>query len=427
MLQNYFKIALRNALRNRMYLLVNVAGLGMALAFCTAVYMLFAYNFEFDDHFDTADIYRVNEWKNGQGRIERLDYAPIPMSAALREQFPSITATTRYIGWNAHLRHEQVQFEQRVAFVDPNFMEFFPHTFLKGTFSATSNHHRIFLTEKLANKFFNGVDPVGKTLTLFMGGDKRAEVEIAGVLKDHPFNSSFYFEAVADFSLFTALHQIDETRWDHWIQASTFVKIPTPTLAKELSGQLGRFVDLNNKAREAWQYLRMEIVPFKDPNLTEDVVYGAYTNFRNEPVVLYIFGLIGFLILLLACFNLANTSVALMGKRMREIGVRKVLGGTTRLIFGQFFFEMLFINLLGLLFGIFLAQVIVPEFWALWGVDFQIESLSYTNMIVAASTLLLSISLLAGIYPALYSKSFQPVDIFRKASKCAVPACSTAS
>ena len=420
MWKNYFKVALRNTLKNKVYVLINVAGLGISMAFCLTIYLLYAFNWEFDNYYQNTDnIFRIHELKQNTGRgLTRYDLAPMPMGPRAANEIAGIDSQTRYFEWGENLSYEDEIFRQSVAYVDANFLDFFNIKLKAGSYGSLKDKSLIFLNSRMATRYFGDSDPVGKILTVHFTSDRSINFTVAGVFENIPLNNSFDFDALTNLQNFLDGQQIRPDDWTIWQQPTTFVKLVNPASVDQVTEQLNRYITVQNQAREEWKVSMFDLVGFKekkylDPNVTE----GSNCNMHIAHDALGVFAFLAILILCIACFNLANTTMALMGNRVREIGVRKVMGGGTGQVFMQFMFEMFFTAVLSLVFAMAIFQWISSWFFALWRAPIEILDFSIWNLILAFIALLVLASLVAGLYPAFYSKRFQPVVIFRNRFK----------
>jgi putative ABC transport system permease protein len=417
---NYLKVALRNTFRNKVYVLINIAGLGVAIAFGLTIFMLYAFNYEFDDYYqNTADIVRVNELKTDAGGItKRYDYAPVPMGPMMAGEVSGIESQTRYIAWGENVVYEDLVFNQNIAYVDPTFFDLFKIGLTSGTHASLANKSRIFLTKEMAVKYFGKGDPVGKTLTIHYPDKKSIDFTVAGVFERIPFNSSFNFDALTQIENYFDGHELDQSDWTLWQQAATFFRLEKDVSLQNLDLQLGRYLGIQNEARPEWKVAGFELVGFKDGSiLNTQNMNGGYTIWRLSYHVIAIFTSMAALILLIACFNLANTTMALMAYRVREIGVRKVMGGGSGQIFSQFMFEMSWTTFLSLVFGLAMFRWVFDGFFSLWEITFSIQDVSTTSLVMAFLGFFFIITMIAGLYPAFYSRKFQPAVIFRNKIK----------
>jgi ABC-type antimicrobial peptide transport system permease subunit len=420
MLRNYLTVAVRNLIKNKVYVMINVAGMGVALAFCLTIYLLYAYNNEFDDFYkDVSEIVRVHEFKqHASGEIQRFELAPIVMGPRIPKEISGVEDQTRFLNWGGNLKYEDVLFRESIAYVDSNFLDFFKIKLKTGSSSGLNEKNSIFLTQELAKKYF-GDDPVlGKRMSIQYGTGKSIELRVAGVFEQIPMNSSFIFDALTRIDNFMYGNSIAEDDWAPWQQASIYLRLNEGTDPEQVESQMDKYVAIQNDAREEWKISEFELVNFKDASIVnQGVIDGSNANFRLRTEVLVIFSTMALLILLIACFNLANTSMSLMANRTREIGVRKVMGGGTTQVFFQFLMEMSFTSLLAILVGMAVFTWMADWFYSIWDAPIHFTYFSKFNFFIAFLLLFLLTALISGLYPALYSRRFNPSDIFRNQIK----------
>jgi len=420
MLRNYLKVAIRNLIKNKIYISINVIGMGIALAFCLTIYLLYAYNNEFDDYYkDVSDIIRVHEFKqDASGQIQRFELAPIAMGPRVPNEIAGVEDQTRFMNWGANLKYEDQLFRESLAYVDPNFFDFFKIKLKEGALTSINDKNSIFLTEETAKKYFGEEPALDKTMTIHYTNGKSVELRVAGIFNEIPMNSSFIFDALTRIEHFTYGNDIEQEDWTPWQQASLYLRLNPGTDRDQIESQFDKYVSIQNEAREEWKISKFELVEFKDSSiLNQGVISGSNANFRIRDEVLVIFATMALLILLIACFNLANTSMALMASRVREIGVRKVMGGGTTQVFFQFILEMSFSSLLAIIVGMAIFNWMADWFYSIWDAPIHFTYFSKINFFIAFVVLFLLTTVISGLYPAFYSKKFNPSDIFRNQVK----------
>ncbi len=420
MFKNYLTVAVRNLIKNKVYVMINVAGMGVALAFCLTIYLLYAYNNEFDDFYkDVSDIVRVHEFKqHASGEIQRFELAPITMGPRIPKEVSGVADQTRYLNWGGNLKYEDILFRESIAYVDSNFFEFFKIKLKTGSIASIQDKNSIFLTQELAKKYFGDEDALDKRMSIHYETGKSVDLTVAGIFEKIPLNSSFIFEALTSIDHFTYGNSINPDDWTPWQQASLYLRLNKGVNSDQIEPQLGQYVTIQNEARDEWKVSEFDLVEFKDASIVnQGVIDGSNANFRIRNEVLVIFATMALLILLIACFNLANTSMSLMATRVREIGVRKVMGGGTRQVFFQFLLEMSFTSLLAIIVGMAVFTWMADWFYSIWDAPIHFTYFSKLNFLIAIIFLFLLTTITSGLYPAFYSKRFNPSDIFRNQIK----------
>jgi ABC-type antimicrobial peptide transport system permease subunit len=420
MLKNYLKVAFRNIFKNRVYVLINILGMGVAISFCLTIYNVFAFNNEFDVYYkDSKEIFRVHEFKeNASGEMQRFELAPNPMGPRMAVEIAGIEEQTRYTTWGENIKHKDDIFRESIAYVDTNFFNMFDIKLAYGNIEGIDNRNAIFLSHELAEKLFGEDNAMGSLITIHYPDKRFIDFKVAGVFDPIPLNSSFNFSALTQFDNFLYGHKIPTDDWTAWQQTSMYLKLSNNADPVQVEKSLQKYVSLQNEERPEWKVSSFELVEFRDADkVQQGVLSGSNADSRLRKEVPIIFGSMALLILLIACFNLANTTIALMSKRVREIGVRKVMGGGSHQIFLQFLLEMAWTSLMSLLVGLALYRYMRGEFFTLWDVPIEQSQFSLLNMGMAIAALFLLVTFISGFYPALYSKKFQPAVIFRNQIK----------
>ena len=414
MFKNYLLIALRNAMRNKFYVIVNVLGLGLGLACCLSAYLLVAYNLEFDAYFeDTEHIYRVQrtlqDKKASSGVAEII---PLPLAASAVEEISGVEEASRIYAARELLRNEDDVFSEYIGFVDTNFFDLFAFQSVFGETESFSGQDKIVLSDKLAAKFFDDQNPVGETLILRFGDGQEVPLTVGAVVS-YPLNISFFYDSFVALPHLIASANYDEDDWNASLRPTTFLKLSDPDMATPVDEQLSTFVETANASDVTYAYEDFSIIPFKDPAVNEGDLDRTYTNRRIRPTAVYVFAMMAFSILLLACFNLTNTSIALAARRLKEIGIRKVMGGMRYQLILQLLIEILMIGVLAIGAGWLIAQYLTPVFTGMLDMAFSLQDISLWNMSVALMLLLVLIAMIAGLYPAFYSTRFEPASILK--------------
>jgi putative ABC transport system permease protein len=421
MLKNYLRIAYRTLLRNKSYVIINTFGLGIALACCITAYLIVAYNIEFDE-FHTAEkvknVYKIHAHFTERDKQETFQQIMVPytLGPAAAHDIAGIEKYCRFISWGGYMRSGDNAFGEEIHFVDSTFFNMFDYPLESGQHSAFKDKYSIFLTKELAKKYFGEEEAVGKTLILNFPNDKEIPVVVGGVLKKFPINNTFYFQAVIRMENFFDINNLDPNSWGDWRCPSTFVTLAPSTDAAHVSTLLAKYVPVRNEAQKDVITKEYRLEHF-NANFTEDDTRGAYVNMRTSFVPVLVFVSMAVMILLIACFNLTNTSIALTSKRLKEVGVRKAIGAARRQIVSQFLLETIITITLSLIVGLGFAQILVPAFSEMWNLRYGMDELSGVNLFITLLMLVFLASLLAGIYPAIFQSGFKPVALLKGSVK----------
>ncbi len=418
MLRNYFKVTLRLFAKNKVHLLINTLGLGIALACCMVAYLLFAYNMEFD-RFHTpkkvARIFKIHTHSvSKSGEIMETIDAPLPLGPASSTEIAGIERYTRFARGSGFVTKERIGFREYLAFADSTFFEMFDFPLLAGDYKYFKDKSAIYLSEELAQKLLGTVeDPIGQMLTLSFQNEKEILVTVGGILDKIPENSTFVYNALLRFEHYLDIHDLAPDDWSDWRNPSTFLELAATESAPIVSDQLDRYLDIRNKVRQDMEVKDFQLEPFHAV-FTGDEVNSGSVNIRNESAILVIFGSIAIMILLIACFNLTNTSIVMSTKRLKEIGIRKAVGAARRQIVGQFLSETLIIMAFSVIAGFIMAVlVIIPEFDAMFDFGYGFADLNGFNLFISLILILVAASLVAGVYPALFNSRLNPVNLVK--------------
>lgn len=415
MLSNYFKIAFRHLLKNKTYLLINTLGMGIAIACAMTAYLLVAYNIEFDDTLDQdriKNIVKVLHYrKDLRGDNFKELIAPLSLGPAAMNDIAGITAFSRFCSNGGYLSYGEKGFHETIYFADPAFLDMFAPPLASGSYKSFSNKNSVFISEKFALKYFGDEDPLGKAIIVAIN-NKQLNAVVGGVLLDVPFNSTFTENVLMRIENYIDIYGLKENDWASAHSASTLFELTDIAQAITIADQFKKYTTLRNDARTEARSVRYELIPFSQFVSPNDVRQSDL-HLRIPFIALAIFMTLGGIILLIACFNLTNTTLALSMKRLKEIGVRKVVGSTRYQIALQFFSEIIITVSLAVAAGFAMALFIIPRFAAMWELPYGLKELNSMNIVIALLILLFSSALLAGMYPALFGSRQSPALLFR--------------
>ena len=410
--KSYFKLAWRQLLKNKGPISLNVLGMGLALGFCITVYMIHAYNVEFDTFYgDTSNIFRIHGMKQNEGKLERHEATPFALEEPLELDLANVEMVSSYFLQKAVVKKENQYFNEYLALASPNFLDLFDIPLKSGSKANLSDPGTIFLPEETAEKYYGEISPIGEDLTVYFSNNKKVNLTVGGVFKKIPLNTSFNFTAFINRDTYLSVSGIDLNDWSSKATAGQYIKLSSADNKEVVEAALSKYIPLQNEGHEEWKLDGFELIPFIDPLITSHMLDGDYINARVDPKATAIFMVMAALILFIGCFNMANTSMALIAKRVKEIGVRKTLGSFNHQIFTQFLFEMLITMSLAFVLALLLTNVIAREVWGLFGVTFLLQDISMVGVGIFVAGFLLIATVITGIFPALYAWKFEPVSI----------------
>lgn len=415
MIKNYLLITLRSMMKNKMFIFINIFGMAVAIACCIVAYFTYDFDASFDTmHKNGETLYRINSVRDFENNLKEYGYVPLPLGAAIIDNIEDVDQVTRFNYSWSDFKREDDMFPAELAYVDPDFFEMFTFEFLQGTSADLKDKSSVFISDKMAMKLFGTTDVVGKIISQVYGGALK-EVRIAAVFKEQSQNSSFYGRA-AFMNHENYFDEFKDNQRDDWKQETTiFVGIKDRGRVETVRKQLQGYTANNNKVREDFIVKGFELDYF--PEMAHrDRALSTNSWTWDAPPVAAVPGsaMMGILILLIACFNLTNTSIAISSRRLKEIGIRKVMGGVRNQLIVQFIGETLVICFFALLIGLVLTEVLIVGWNTLWEYmkleTHYLDSLQFISFLIAV---LLFTALLAGSYPAFYISKFEPVSILK--------------
>jgi ABC-type antimicrobial peptide transport system permease subunit len=377
-------------------------------------------NYEFNAGFDkeqphAKDLYRVSFMHESEGKLVPYGVAPMPMGELIRENFKEVDQVVRYISKTSQFRIGDEMFQKEFVYADPNFPELFTLEHITGSLTLKDKSHAL-ISDKLAETYFGTKDAVGKPLTQVINGEPR-EFVIGGVYKAFPYNSSFRFDLLTTFDNYF----IDATQkstiehdWKKW--TTTFLYIKNPNSIPTLTKQLQQYLKPQNEARQDLQAQRFYIEPFvgMSQRASAERNQGHWFNQPMPPAAVIAPFFMAGMLLLVACFNFTNNSIAIAGKRLKEIGVRKVMGGRRKELVFQFLTESFLFCLIAMALSLIHAEFLVAGWDGLWpGIELSVRYAGNIPFLITLGVLVLITALLAGSYPALYISSFKPIQVLK--------------
>ena len=417
MFKNYCTIIFRNLWHNKLFTLVNIIGLGVGIASIVWGVQNYRYCFSYNDfHKDGKNIFRV--LTKATGSDNRKGICPATLALAVKNDFPDVKGAVRWDSRGLNVKAAQSEpFESLAHFTDPRFFEFFNFPLVRGTIRL-DDLSTVLITQKAAKKFFGDADPIGKTLMFYSDEAFRKPLTVTGILKDPPLNSSFQFELITNTNNQVKFDgtRVKEDDWA-WFSDAVFVKLSDPAGAAKLSEGLKKYLPLEQSAARDIKLVSFSLQPLSQ--LAEGMYIDSNALYPRPqdsaaigPLVLAI------LILLSACLNFANTSVAQSNRRLKEMGIRKVMGSSLKQIVFQQLLECAFIVFLAIVLSVIINNFWLPTFNSMFRfVHVTANYLSDYTLLGFIGIILVSVTLLAGAYPAFYISRFNAANIFRGSVK----------
>ncbi|MGZ3917444.1 MAG: ABC transporter permease [Flavisolibacter sp.] len=420
MIRNYFKIALRNLQRNRIYSFINIAGLSLGLA-CAMLIILYVKDEVSYDRFQTRlnHIYRVvNTSFNPDGSTSQKDgNSGYFQGPRFSENVPGIQSFVRIQSGQEDIKTGTGVVSQSLLRVDSNFFSVFSFPLISGDpKSCLLQPHSIVLSEDAAKKQFGTVDAVGKIILL---RDNNAFIpySVTGITKRCPQNSSIKFDVLLPLVINAADNKLSENWFNFFL--NTFVVLDPKANVTAVETAMQRFYEKDSKealktVTEKFgpiiQQTKYSLQPFASLHLSKELPSQNGLSDASNPVYSFILSGIALFILLIACINFVNLTVARSLKRAREIGIRKVVGGNRKQLIVQFLGESFVLCLIAFLMALALVQLGLPVFNQLSNKALSLSYLFDATLIEGYCLLFALTTLLAGFYPALVLSGYSPVQ-----------------
>ncbi len=415
MLKNYQKIIFRNLWKNKGYSAINIGGLALGMGVAMLIGLWIYDELSFNRYFKNyARIGQVLQNRVEHDEKKTSISLPVPYIHELKTHyagnFKHIVASTQ-TGANI-LSAGGKKLSRNGHFTEPGALEMFGLRMVRGSWSALDDQQGIILSQSTAHALFGDADPLNKIVKV----DTEMNLKVTGVYEDFPKNTKFDnvgFMGSWDYFLEKNRYMRDK-KWDNhaiWIytELADNVDFKTASNAIRLS-EFNAIREMDDMKEEAATRPEMWVHPMKDWHLYSDFRNGAV---GNGPVkYVWMVGLIGFFVLLLACINFMNLSTARSEKRAREVGIRKAIGSMRMQLIGQFFTESFLIVVISFVLALVGVVMSLPWFNNLAAKQMVIP---WDNLYfwICSAVFVLFTAVLAGSYPALYLTSFQPVKVLK--------------
>jgi len=413
MFRNYLVITFRNFRRNLLYVLINIIGLGLALAVCIVAYINNKYDSNFDKfHLQGNDIFRIESERTIEDRKQAYGLSPVSLAPHVKENIGGIENVVRIATSYLPLKVGENVFNKRIAYCDSALFDIFTFELIYGSDAGFGDMNSIIISDELAEIYFGKKDPVGEIISVIINDSENTYI-IAGVYKGFPLNSSFRFDAILYIDNYFNTQGVEEHDWRTAI-GGTFLHITDHSQVPVIEELLQHYIPVQNDAMEEFQIERFYLGSFTDMAHRGWDLWSHYFTHSFHPAAVTAPPIMAIFILLLACFNFMNNAIAFSSKRLKEIGVRKVSGGIRRQIIFQFMGENLMLSFAAIVIGIIIGDYLVDIYSRIWVyMNISLSFNEYPELWIFLILLLLLTSLIAGAYPSFYISRFNPVFIFQ--------------
>ncbi|MEO6720376.1 MAG: ABC transporter permease [Ferruginibacter sp.] len=418
MLRNYFKTAWRNLIRSKAYSAINIGGLaaGMAVAILIGLWIYDEVSFnKYHKNYDNIAQVWAGGTDPGTGIIDGSEALQFPMGAVLKTNYKRYFKHVLMAWWigDYTLSTTDKKITKKGEFIEAGAPEMLSLKMLKGTYAGLSDPNSIILSRSTAEAIFGKDDPMNKSLKI----DNRISVNVTGVYEDLPKNNRFaevqFFSTWAIWVSSNSWIKANENEWDNR-SFNIYVQIQPNTSMESVNAGFKDFF-LKNTPQKFQKDIEkykpfVQLVPMSTWHLFSEFKDGKPATGRITFV--WLFGIAGAFVLLLACINFINLSTARSEKRAREVGVRKAIGSGKRSLVLQFLSESFLVVIIAFVLSVVLLLLSLNWFNELADKNMSLPFSNPVFWIILVSFIVLT-GFMAGLYPAFYLSSFQPVKVLK--------------
>ncbi|WP_300599939.1 ABC transporter permease [Niabella sp.] len=413
MLRNHLKTAWQNLRKHKAYVAINTAGLAIGVAACLLIFLLIQYETSFDHfHKDTDRIYRVVAANKTPEGMHYSQGSAFPVAEGLRLDYPQLEQVARIYArnnkqitlLNDDTHTPQKKFRENVLYAEPAFFHIFNFPFLAGDpNTALSEINTAVLTQATAEKYFGDWHTaIGKWIKY----DNGNVCKVTGILQNTPANTDFPLQVV--FSFKTSKQEDLSTDWAAQDGSlNTFVVLSKNMTVQQFDADLKTFVKKHIPAEYASQGYQLQ--PLNQMHYER--AYGTLSGKTFSKELITALSLIGLFLLIIACINFINLATAQAVNRSKEVGIRKVLGSSKMQLILQFLSETFLITLVSVIIAIGVALLLLPSLNHLLQTSVKIQF--STSLMLFLCGLIVTVTLLSGIYPAVVLSGFNPIVVLK--------------
>lgn len=421
MFKNYFKIAFRNFVKNKSFTTLSALSLSIAIASVILIALYAKQEFSYDRFHEKSDrIYRLTTQSVNRETERNVGFVPLPLAPYLQENFSVVENFARVWEYRrsmpvANPDRDLVFYEDNFGWAEDTFFDLFDFEIIAGNAEDPLGEFRsVVISQSMADKYFGNENPVGKPL--YFQGETDIPLYVTAVMKDFPANSHFQFDFIGNIKTaaedFWAGGRVGQEFFDQWVNLFVPAYILTepdadlePVLA-EASGRLNNYFEVPGSSYNVYAQPLTEIHLQSALDVGEWGINGSAAN-------VYAVLLVGLIVLLLGCFNFVNLVTAQAGKRVKEVGLRKTMGGTRKQLMVQHYLEALLLVLAAVVLALVFVDLVQPWVRGFSGVENVLGLLVEPQSLIAILGFIFLVVLIAGAYPALFISRFSPNEVLK--------------
>lgn len=415
MFRNYFKTSLRSMVRNPLSSFINVFGLSVAIGMCIVVYTMLAYSYSLDKfHVNKDKVYLATFFADREGIEAQYGMTPTPLGEMLAQDFDQVAKMSRVKDRNVVIKYEGNVFHENIRYADPAFLEMLTFPLKWGTKSTLSDLNSIILSEDMSIKYFGYENPVGKEVLVKFNGQYKKLFKVSGVAEAFPGAHAISFDFLINFENWkTSDPAFKFNDWSGFVDA-TLIQINQPEELETIKNGVDKYLSLQHETNSDWDISGFGFEQLATLHENSANIIGDISRDQTDEVLIGL-PIMGGFMLALACFNYINMAIGSAAKRLKEIGVRKVIGANRGKVIFQFLMENILLTFFAMLLGLFLTiTLFLPWFVNIAGAPLDI-SLIDGNLWTFLTLIMLFTGIASGIYPSLYVSRFKVVQIFKGA------------
>lgn len=411
MFKSYLKTTLRSIKKHLGYSLINIMGLAIGMACCILILLFVFDELSYDKFHENHDrIYRVTrQWLNEDGVISlHLGQVAPPIGPLLENDFPEIVHAVRIIGAGGLLVGRNANFfeEPRFFFAEEDFFNVFTYEMIAGDpATALRDPMTVVITQEMAEKYFGSENPLGQSITV-KADPIKVDMTVSGVIKTMPHNSHFHADILGSFKTYEAVAGEEELRSWSSNNYGTYFLLEENYDISQLKNQMDPFID-RHLSQGMSERTKLQLQKLTDIHLHSHLDSEIEAN--SDITYVYIFSIIAFFVLLIACINFINLATARSSGRAKEVGLRKVVGAQRSQLIRQFLGESILTAVISLLIAVVMVILILPKFNQFVGRILSFNLVSNLSLVFLLFLFAISVGILSGIYPALFLSAFKPV------------------